>query len=74
MRASFQTELISAPRGVNKKFPRGLEVSSHCDGTNQYCRECRRQDHCRVVRGHAPEKNCKITLKIRVFVHSESKF
>ena len=30
--------------------------------------------HCRVVRGHAPEKICKITLKARVFVHSGNKF
>ena len=30
--------------------------------------------HCRVVRGDAPEKICKITLKTRVFVHSGNNF
>ena len=47
-----------------------------CDVTNQLYGECRRHDHSKVVRGHAPEKFCKITvhLKIRIFVHSESNF
>ena len=74
MRASFQTKLISAPSGVRKSFHGGPKVSSHCDATNQYYGECPRQDLCRVVRGHAPEKICKITLKIRVIVHSGNKF
>ena len=49
---------------VRRKFPRGEgKVSSQsCDVTNQLG-ECRRHDHYRVVRGHAPKKFCKITPK-----------
>ena len=36
--------------------------SQSCDITNQL-RKCRRHDHYREVRGHAPEKFCKITPK-----------
>ena len=34
----------------------GLRFFLHCDATNQYYGECRRQDNCRVVRGHGPGK------------------
>ena len=37
-------------------------LSRSCDVTNQLG-ECRRHDHYRVVREHAPKKFCKITPK-----------
>ena len=64
-----------ATSGARKKFSRGAKVSSRSfDVTNQLYRECQRNGHSRVVRGHAPEKFCKITPKKRIFVHSRSKF
>ena len=50
--------------GVRRKFSRGAKVLSQSrDVTKELYGECRRHDHSRVVRGHAPEKFCKITPK-----------
>ena len=38
----------------------GPKLSLHCDATNQYYEECRRQDHFRVVQGMLRKKICKI--------------
>ena len=40
----------------------GKVLSQSCDVTNQFG-ECRRNDHYKVVRGHAAKKFCKITPK-----------
>ena len=58
---------------VRRKFPRGAKVlSQSCDVKNQLG-ECRRHDHYRVVRGHAPKNFAKLHLKIRIFVPVKSK-
>ena len=47
-----------------QKVSEGAKVlSQSCDVTNQLYGECRRHNHSGVVRGHAPEKFCKITPK-----------
>ena len=76
MRPSFQTFEINicTQWRTQKRLIGGPKVTSHWYATHQYYGECRRQDHCRVVRGHAPEKNCKITLKIRVSCILEASF
>jgi len=43
--------------GVRRQFPRGGQVSSQTsDVTHQPWGKCRRQDHSRGSRGHAPGK------------------
>ena len=62
----FERWIMVITSGVRKKFLRGAKVLSQIN-----LGECQRQDHSRVVREHAPGK---LHLKIRIFVHSESKF
>ena len=51
------------PVAYAESFRGGAKVlSQSCAVTNQLG-ECRRHEHYRVVRGHAPKKFCKITPK-----------
>ena len=52
-----------------KSIHKGPKVSSQCDATNQYYGECRRLDHCKVVRRvvYGPEPGTRSARNLSFF-------